>query len=183
MWYTDAMKKLWLAAALPLLAVLIPTTAAKADTGCPAGGGVNKCMTLQQSPTEYLNVKGGLAARNTPLIDYPQDSNGTEDFMMVPNGIGHQYQIEYAPYGVRSGFCVSIPVLVEGTPAVLRPCAAGGNMWQTFAADIITTPGQVVLGNAKFALYGNGATRDTVHAATASPSTVWTSSDPNFPDK
>jgi hypothetical protein len=176
-WYYRLMKKILAAsvAALALSALLIPA-AAHADNpenGCPFNITFPKCTTIESNnyPNTYYYVPGA-AAHNAPVLTAALGDQGHEDFDLIAVR-GLFYQIEYAPKGVNSGYCLSAPN--RGKPIVLRVCAVGGNQWQSFDLDSTSNwspppvhQGYVILSVAQyspsFQMFSSGLNQPVVYA-------------------
>ena len=93
------------------------------------------------------DVKGQSSASNTPLIEYPNYTPGTDPgtdltkvghFGPIPGSRsasrGHWYSVVYTPSGQWTSMCVANPNNQGrgGTNLVLRPC--NQQMWQAFMA-------------------------------------------------
>ena len=101
-----------------------------------------------------MDVKGGSSASNTPLIEWPNYSPGTdpgtdltkvEHFGAIPGSPSATpetwYSIVYTPSGKWTSMCVSNPDNKGrgGTNLVLRSC--NRSKWQAFMAVISTVVG------------------------------------------
>jgi hypothetical protein len=71
---------------------------------------------------------------NKVILWTKSNTDPAQDFYAAQyNHTLDQFTAEYAPNGIRSGFCVSFPSTAFGSKAVLRPCNEGP--WQTFTAS------------------------------------------------
>jgi hypothetical protein len=69
---------------------------------------------------------------NKVILWTKSNSDPAQDFYAAQyNQTLNQFTAEYAPNGIRSGYCVSFPSTTLGSKAVLRPCNEGP--WQTFS--------------------------------------------------
>lgn len=127
------MKKLIMAVVAALSLTLIPAAAAHASVPV-----VQIESDYSYAPGQYLNDDHGTVGYNNPIISFGTVTNGDEDFEMIEvpytfPGVptdGLVYQFEYAPLGVPSGYCLSVPTFTPGEALVLRACATGSNQWQ-----------------------------------------------------
>jgi len=104
-----------------------------------------------------LDVKGQLAASNTPIIAYrPVVGDPAADFTAAADAMNGTVKLRYTPYGTLANaealahgssrteaeaayisggtprFCVTVPSAAKGAHLVLRPCADSITQWQDF---------------------------------------------------
>lgn len=152
------MKRFAITAALAMLGIVagavVPAHAA--TPGCqavaagacgswqaPVGGGVDLDVWQQHAASDTA-IKVWKASATDPAEDFqliPVAATGLTGFytgLTDTETLASAVNIEYAPGGVPSGFCVSIVTSTERAPAALRPCdivtAANQtfNQYQTF---------------------------------------------------
>jgi len=130
-------------------AVSMPAKAATAECQAVAAGA---CGSIDTPAGGYdLDVWKQVAASDTPVKVWPQSTaDRAEDWeaVVVPAGLSGYYQgltdkltwptpatavnLEYAPDGVASGYCLSIITSTEYATTALRPCDAVTAANQTF---------------------------------------------------
>jgi hypothetical protein len=170
-------------------ACLAVPAAACASWTTPVAGGVD------------LDVYRQRAASDTQVIVWrASGTDPAEDFELVPVTatvslypaladaitLGMPVNIEYAPDGVRSGFCVSVVTGTSRAPAALRPCDIGStfNPFQTFdqrtaaAADGVYSIFQnvlsgLVLNDARGGGDGSAVISYPIGAVTGTPNQLW----------
>lgn len=109
----------------------------EASYGCVNNDG-GYCGSLEFSAPagQVFNVyHGGQGARGQKITEWAlSDAVNTDFYAQNYNGLsgsgGPDKTFEYAPAGVRSGWCISFPSTAMGSGAVLRRCNEG--IWQTF---------------------------------------------------
>jgi hypothetical protein len=111
-------------------------TARSATHGCnalSANNGTCGSVALQYGGFS-LDVYQQRAAYGNKVILWTQsNTDPAQDFYAAQyNQTLNQFTAEYAPNGIRSGYCVSFPSTALGSTAALRPCNEGP--WQTFTA-------------------------------------------------
>jgi hypothetical protein len=102
-----------------------------------------------------LDVKGQVAAPNTPIIAYrPAVGDPAADFTAADDAMNGTLKLRYTPYGTLTNaealahgtslteakaaytsngtprYCVTVTSAAKGAPLVLRACAASINQWQ-----------------------------------------------------
>lgn len=108
-----------------------------ASYGC-TNNDAGYCGSLEFSAPagQVFNVyHGGQGARGQKITEWAlSDAVNTDFYAQNYNGLsgsgGPDKTFEYAPAGVRSGWCLSFPSTALGSGAVLRHCNEG--IWQTF---------------------------------------------------
>jgi hypothetical protein len=104
-----------------------------------------------------LDVKGQVAAPNTPIIAYrPAVGDPAADFTAADDAMNGTLKLRYTPFGTLTNaealahgttlteakaayssngtprYCVTVTSAAKGAPFVLRACAASINQWQDF---------------------------------------------------
>jgi hypothetical protein len=112
---------------------------------------------LRAPPGLALDVKGQVAAPNTPLIAYqPAVGDPAADFTAAADAMNGTVKLRYTPYGTLTNaealahgtgrteaeaayssdgtprYCATVTSAARGAPLVLRACAASINQWQDF---------------------------------------------------
>jgi hypothetical protein len=126
-----------------------------------------------------LSGSFGQGVVNDPVVVYPQAGAGcAADWQILPDATAGTFQIQYNPAGNTSAnLCVSTIGNTIGVHYRLRPCAVGGNAWQTFTTSITPNNSDITGGKIiQTVAAPNLAANDQAFGFKLSPVIGWTPS-------
>jgi hypothetical protein len=124
-------------AAIPATVIALPALGTSGAN--PLGQAMNAKNWAGIGNSSTCSTGNGVV--NTPIGTWSVNSaHCASDFQILVDPAPGTFQIQYNPSGNTSAnLCVSTINNVQGTFSRLRPCAAGGNIWQTFETLPATT--------------------------------------------